>query len=251
MRCARLAGDATGIIDNGNKIGIGAAGRRMEFDKAHPYLLGEIKKQPLNGELHLRAGNIARKMNLHEEAIKHYRRALELKPRLIAAAYNLFILFGHRHEYYEIPGAEENAVFYLKEMRRLYDSKDYDSATIAEPQIIVDMLREKEIKHGLSKQFTKINEDDIRAVLTGSSTHDVAEITRNLTKQTKAMKDQTKALIDEAKGVIVMQSYHIFDKKAEIAKSLLSRRSCRSSRINHASAAQESHWLSAVCKKSE
>ena len=70
-----LAGDATGIIDNGNKIGIGAAGRRMEFDKAHPYLLGEIKEQHLNGELHLRAGNIARKMNLHEEAIKHYRRA--------------------------------------------------------------------------------------------------------------------------------------------------------------------------------
>ncbi|MBI4448950.1 hypothetical protein HY641_02910 [Candidatus Woesearchaeota archaeon] len=208
-----LTGNATGLIFSKNKTIVGTAGKRMEFSKGYPYLEAEIKKKPQDGELRLRIGNIARKMNLHEEAINHYTRALELNPRLIDAAYNLFTIYKHRHEYYKIPETKEAAITYLKEMRRLYNSKDYDSVTISESQSIIDMLREEEPGYEIPNRFKKVDEENIREVLAESSTHDMAEITKGMTEQTKAMKDQAKALINEAKGVLVMQSYHTFDKK--------------------------------------
>lgn len=116
--------------------------KTVPFNESYDYILKRIKEEPENGGLYLRAGNIARRFNKYSEAIEHYKKSLEFNPGLIESYMNLVEIYAFRYKYYKIEGAKENAIFYLNEMRRLFNTQNFDTTTIKHQGILINFMGE-------------------------------------------------------------------------------------------------------------
>lgn len=117
--------------------------KNMPFKTTYDYILKRIEQEPNNGELYLRAGNIARNFNKYNEAIKHYEKAIELNDKLIAAYLNLVGIYEFRYKYYKIKDAKSSAIFYLNEMMDVFRTQDFNSSTIQNENMVVQFIGEK------------------------------------------------------------------------------------------------------------
>ena len=115
----------------------------MPFKKSYNYILKRLKEEPKNAGLYLRAGNVARNFNKYNEAIKHYEKAIELNPKLIAIYLNLVEIYEFRHKSYEIKDAKTSAIFYLNEMMDVFRTQDFDTLTLKDDGAIVQFMGEK------------------------------------------------------------------------------------------------------------
>jgi tetratricopeptide (TPR) repeat protein len=136
-----FAGYKTGIVSASDEVYV--ENKLMLFAKTYDYILERIKQSPKEGGLYLRAGNIARNFNKYYEAIKHYEKAIELNPKLIAAYINLIEVYEFRHKYYKIEDAKVSATFYLNEMINLFRSQNYDILTLKNAGDVIQFLGEK------------------------------------------------------------------------------------------------------------
>src|SRR3989338_1653635 len=208
-----VSGDAGGIVDIHNKVGV--LNKMLPFSRAHAYLESAVRKSPLNGELHLRLANSARKRNMHESALYHYKKAIELNPKLIAAYVNLIEIFGYRYSYYHLPKAKEDALFYLEQAKELHGARDYDCATLNNPKDIIYLLREKGIELGSPFFLQKIAEEDVHKVFQEASAIDVHRASQSIKSNIKKSKEEGERLLREHRGVMVLQSYNAFDNKTK------------------------------------
>jgi len=213
-----MTGESCGIQHIAKKVY--TENKLMKFSKSYPYLLERVRKEPENAELRLRAGNSARKINKYEDAIKHYEKAMELNPKLIAVFVNLIEIYQYRVDYYKIKEAKDKAIFYLKNMKEVYDSKDYNAITMRNPQDLVHFIREKEMELGLPSTYKKIKDEEVEATLKKASTFDVSAITKNITKMANDSEGEIRELLAQNKAMMVFQSYHIFDKNTKESKRL-------------------------------
>lgn len=207
----------TGFISSGKEVII--ENRKMPFKKGHIYILKRIKENPYNAELYLRAGNSARKHNKYNEAIQHYKKAIELNPKLIGTYMNLVETYSYRDNYYKLKEAKEEAIAYLKKLREVYDTNDYDVVTIRNPAEIIQFIREKEIDFGLSK-FKKLEDSEVKRFIKKASILDIGSISESLTEESIGSEKEVKGLLKENKGVVILQSYHVFDNKTGESKQL-------------------------------
>ena len=136
-----FAGYKTGVVSTGSKVY--AEDKLMHFKETYDYILNRIKQEPKNSELYLRAGNIARNFNKYNDAIKHYEKALELNPKLIASYVNLVGIYEFRHKYYGIEDAKTSAIFYLNEMTDIFRSGNFDILTLKNVGYLVQFMGEK------------------------------------------------------------------------------------------------------------
>jgi len=120
------------------------------FKKSYPYILKRIKEEPNNGELYLRAGNVAEKTNRYDEAIKYYEKSLELSSKLIASYMNLVEIYEYRYNYYKIKDAKQNAIFFLEKMMKLFMTQDFNTVTIRNKNGIVQFIGEKSESLGIN-----------------------------------------------------------------------------------------------------
>jgi tetratricopeptide (TPR) repeat protein len=213
-----MTGESCGILHISKKVY--TENKLMKFSKSYPYLLKRIEEEPLNAELCLRAGNSARKLNNYEDAIKHYEKAVELNPRLIAAYLNLVEIYQYRYDYYKIKEARDKAVSYLSKMKETYDSQDYDGATLKNPKEAVHFIREKEIELGIASDYKKIKDEDVEQTLKKASTFDVGLITKNIIQSSEDSEEEIKDILIKNNGMLVFQSYHVFDKYTKESKRL-------------------------------
>ena len=115
-----------------------------EYEKeSYNYILKRIEQEPKNGGLYLRAGNIARNFNKYYESIKHYEKAIELNPKLIAAYLNLVEIYEFRHKYYQIEDAKVSAIFYINEMMDVFRNQDFDDLTLKNKGDVIQFIGEK------------------------------------------------------------------------------------------------------------
>ncbi len=149
-----LFGKDKGVISIGKKVAV--EDKKMEYNKAYDYLLNRIKEEPFNGEIYLRAANNARKNNLYDDALRHYERAIELNPKLIATYLNLAEIYLHRYWYYGIESSSDESIKYFKKTVDLFNTKDYDSATIRNEEYILDFIEESSKKLGLNVELMKV-----------------------------------------------------------------------------------------------
>ncbi|HJX50462.1 MAG TPA: SEC-C metal-binding domain-containing protein [Candidatus Nanoarchaeia archaeon] len=117
--------------------------KKMKHCEAYDYILKRIKEESLNGELYLRAGNVACMFNKYSEAINYYEKSLELNPKLLGSLMNLVGIFEYRYTYYKIEDAKVTASFYLEEMANLFRTQDFDDVTIRNKHEIVQFMGEK------------------------------------------------------------------------------------------------------------
>jgi len=211
-------GESGGVANIGKKVMV--EDKKIGLDDVYPYLMRRIKEKPLDGELCLRAGNSARKFNKYDDAIMHYKKAIELNPKLIAVYVNFVGIFKYRHKYYEIKEAKDEAILYLKKLRSLYDSQDYDSATLSHFDSLIEFIREQEIEFELSTKFKKVKDEDIKATIKNASTHNTDSVSQNIKGLINISKQEAMKLLEENSGVIVFQSYQIFDEKTNESKRL-------------------------------
>lgn len=121
----------------------------MPFKTTYDYILKRIEQESNNGELYLRAGNVARNFNKYDEAIKHYEKAIDFNNELIAAYLNLVEIYEFRYTYYKIKDARSNAIFYLNEMMNLFRTQDFNSSTINDDNMIVQFIGERSESFGV------------------------------------------------------------------------------------------------------
>lgn len=148
-----LLGKDKGIISVGKKVTV--ENKKMEYNKTYDYLLNRLKEEPLNGELYLRAANNARKNNLYDDAFKNYQKAIELNPKLIATYLNLAEIHLHRYWYYGIESSSDESIKYFRKTVDLFNTQDYDSATIRNEEYILDFIEESSKKLGLNVELMK------------------------------------------------------------------------------------------------
>ena len=115
----------------------------MPFKESYDYILKRLKEEPKNAGLYLRAGNVARNFNKYDEAVKHYEKAIELNPKLIATYLNLVEMYEFRYKYYRIEDAKTSAIFYLNEMMDLFRTQDFDILTLKNENSLVQFMGEK------------------------------------------------------------------------------------------------------------
>ena len=207
----------SGIIQTGKDVF--TENKKMPFKKSHVYLLRRIKENPHNAELYLRTGNSGRKHNKYEDAIKYYKKAIELNPKIIATYMNLFEIYSYRHDYYKMEEAKEEALFYLKKLREVYDSNDYNAVTVRNPYEIIQFIREKEVDFGIS-EFRKLEDKEVQKFIKKASIRDMESVSENLTQESIESEKEVKKLLKENKGIIVLQNYHVFDNKTQESKQL-------------------------------
>jgi len=130
-----------GVVSADDKVSV--ENKRILFSESYDYILKRIEQEPNNGELYLRAGNIARNFNKYDEAIKHYEKVIELNDKLIAAYLNLVGIYEFRYKYYKIKDAKSSAIFYLNEMMDVFRTQEFDSSTIKDDNMIVQFMGEK------------------------------------------------------------------------------------------------------------
>lgn len=126
-----LIGADKGVMPVGKETQV--EDKRMSFDASYEYLMERLNKEPENGELYLRAGNVAMKQNKYDEAIDFFEKSIERNPKLIAPFISLTEIYLYRFKYYVIEGAREKAKDYLARLVALFNSGDYDTATINDP----------------------------------------------------------------------------------------------------------------------
>lgn len=143
-----LDGSRTGVVFANNKVYV--ENKPMPFKKTYNYILKRIKEEPENGGLYLRAGNVARNFNKYYEAIKHYEKAIELNPNLIAIYLNLVEIYEFRYKYYGIGDAKVSAVFYLNEMVDVFRNQGFDILTLQNEGSIIQFIGEKSESLGIS-----------------------------------------------------------------------------------------------------
>jgi len=156
-------GNRQGVISTESDVYV--EDKKMPFKKTYNYILKRIKEEPENGELYLRAGNVARNFNKYSEAIKHYEKAILLDPKLIASYLNLVELYEFRYEYYKIEDAKTSAIFYLNEMMDIFRTGDFDSITVHNKNEIVQFLGEK--SESLGVNFPELFKMDARSLKIG------------------------------------------------------------------------------------
>jgi len=142
------SGNDIGILLVDDKVMV--ENKKMHFKKSYSHLLRRIKQKPNNSELYLRAGNIAKRENKYDEAIKHYEKSIELNAKLIAAYLNLVDLYEYRYKHYKIKDAKQTAIFYLDEMVEIFRTLKYDSTTIRNKDDIIQFMGEKSESLGVN-----------------------------------------------------------------------------------------------------
>ena len=147
-----------GVMPLGKNIMI--EDKELRYDKAYDYILKRLKEEPENGELYLRAANTAEKFNKYEEAVDFYKRSLYLNPRLIASYVNLVEIYLNRYEYYGVTEAGKKAIDYFVKLTDLFNSHDYDMATIYNKEFIQDFLIEGGRMLGLNVKIKKIGRNE-------------------------------------------------------------------------------------------
>ena len=115
---------------------------QMHHTKAIEHFNKRLAEDPDNAELHLRFANSLRGINRIDEAVEHYKRALELNPKLIAILVNLCRIFGHRHKQYRDKEAKRIVKVYWEKLSELYENGDYDTVTISKGANIDSEIRE-------------------------------------------------------------------------------------------------------------
>ncbi len=105
-------------------------GKEIHRNKAYDQAVKRLEEEPENGELYLRACNVARKFNRYEEAIRFYENAIRFNPRLVSPYVNLIEIYTYRSDYYLIGGLAEKAEECFKKLLDLLTSDVYDMATI-------------------------------------------------------------------------------------------------------------------------
>lgn len=206
-----MRGLSTGVVNAGEEVF--AENKKMKLNKVLPYLNKRLQQNPSNGELHLRYANALSKQNKYDDAIKHYKKSIELNPKLIAVYANLITIYGHRHKYYRIEEAKKETIDYCKKLRELYDSGDYNNATIADKLSLIEFIREKEVEFGLSKDIKKISKGDIGKIIRKTSTLDIDSISLNINKNMIKSENEIKNLLEQNQGVLVYEDYLAFDKE--------------------------------------
>jgi len=136
-----LVGIGQGVMPVDDKVYV--EDKEILFKESYNYILERIKQNPKKGELHLRAGNVAKNFNKYNEAIKHYEKSIELNPKLIASYMNLVAVYEYRYFYYKIKDAKVSASFYLNEMADLFRTQDFDNVTIRNKETIISFMGEK------------------------------------------------------------------------------------------------------------
>jgi len=144
-----LAGIRQGVLPMSDEVYIENK-QKVLFKKSYNYILKRISQEPDNGELYLRAGNVARGFNKYNEAIKHYEKAIELNSKLIASYMNLVGMYEYRYKYYKIKEAKVTASFYLNEMVDLFRTQDYDPVTIQNKGDIIPFMGEMSESLGIN-----------------------------------------------------------------------------------------------------
>ncbi len=115
---------------------------RMHHTKVMEHFAKRFAEEPDNAELHLRYANSLRSINRCPEAIEHYKKALELNPKLIAVLINLCHIFGHRYKQFADKEAKHTVKDYWEKLSALYENGDYDTATIPKGASIDREIRE-------------------------------------------------------------------------------------------------------------
>ena len=82
--------------------------------------------------------------------------AIELNPKLIATYLNLAEIYLHRYWYYGIESSSDESIKYFKKTVDLFNTKDYDSATIRNEEYILDFIEESSKKLGLNVELMKV-----------------------------------------------------------------------------------------------
>lgn len=141
-------GNRTGIVSADDKVSV--ENKLMPFKKTYDYILERIRQSPEDGGLYLRAGNVARNFNKYHEAIRHYEKAIELNPKLIAAYLNLVEIYVFRHKFYNMPDAKVSAIFYLNEMMDIFRTQDFDSLTLQNKESVIQFIGERSESLGIS-----------------------------------------------------------------------------------------------------
>lgn len=134
-------GNRSGVVSADSKVLV--ENKPIQFNKSYDYIIKRIKEEPENGEIYLRAGNIARNFNKYYEAIKHYEKAIKLNPKLIAAYLNLVEIYWFRYNYYKIKDAKVSTVFCLNEMMNLFRTQDFDTQTLQNKNDVLQFIGEK------------------------------------------------------------------------------------------------------------
>ncbi|MFH1917178.1 MAG: tetratricopeptide repeat protein [Nanoarchaeota archaeon] len=216
QRVRTVIGMATGFVMAKNKVMF--ENKEMKYSKMYDYVQKRIQEEPANGELFLRAGNVARKRNHYQEAIRYYKQSLELDPSLIAVYVNLVEIYAYRHSYYHIAGARDETINYLKKMRQLYDRKIYNSVT-ADKQPFLQFIREMELEFGISDQFTTLDTDKMRSVIKQSAI-EVTEATKEIQEGLRHTSKEGMKLLEENRGMVVIQNYHVHDRRQNKSRKL-------------------------------
>ncbi len=134
-------GSRTGVVSAEDNVYV--ENKPMSFKETYNYILKRIEEEPNNGELYLRAGNIAKNFNKYYGAIKHYEKAIELNPKLIAAYLNLVEIYEFRYKYYGLEDAKVSAKFYLNEMMDIFRTQNFNTLTLQNKESVVQFMGEK------------------------------------------------------------------------------------------------------------
>ena len=127
-------------------------GKKIKWNKAYNYAIKRLEEEPENGELYLRAGNVARKFNRYEEAIRFYEKAIKLNPRLVSPYVNLIEIYTYRSDYYLIDGLMEKAKEYFKMLLKVLNNGACDMATI-DPSYVEEFIERNEERFGVEIQI--------------------------------------------------------------------------------------------------
>lgn len=136
-----LVGIKQGVLPVNDKVYV--EDKEITFKESYDYILERIKQDPNNGELYLRAGNVAKNFNKYNEAIKYYKKSIELDPKLIASYMNLVGVYEYRYRHYKIKDAKVTAGFYLDEMADLFRTQNFNTVTIKNKETIIPFMGEK------------------------------------------------------------------------------------------------------------
>ena len=130
--------------------------KKMLFSESYKYILGRIQEEPENGELYLRAGNVARKNNDYNNAIKLYQKAIELDQNLIASYVNLVEIYMHRWRYYNRKEAEKEALEYFLLSLDIFNKNKYNMVTIRADEYLMHFFYESAKCLGMDISLRKI-----------------------------------------------------------------------------------------------
>lgn len=134
-------GSRTGVVSTGDEVYV--ENKLIPLKETYNYILKRIEEEPNNGEIYLRAGNIAKNFNKYYEAIKHYEKAIELNPKLIASYLNLIEIYEFRYKFYKLEDAKVSARFYLNEMIDIFRTQNFNTSTIQNKESVVQFIGEK------------------------------------------------------------------------------------------------------------